>query len=81
MHPDILRELGAQRDSEMRARAQRVKLMRTARGKLWGRRGAAQVGRVVVPVIPDFVDGSLLTSAEEAADRKPRRVLTGRHAA
>ena len=79
MHPDILRELGSQRNGEMRARARRVKLARMARKELRTGRGAEQVAEIVVP---DFVDGSFLaSSAEEAADRKPRRILAGRHAA
>jgi hypothetical protein len=78
MHPDILRELGSQRNNEMRARAHRIKLARMARREQRAGRRAEQIAQVVVP---DFVDGSFLASAGEAAERKPRRILVGRHAA
>jgi hypothetical protein len=82
MHPDILRELGSQRSSEMRARAQQVKAARMARKELRAGRRAVQGDGVVVPAIPDFVDGSFLaTRAEEAVDHKPSRVPADRHAA
>jgi hypothetical protein len=73
MHPEILRELTAQRGREMRARAQQAKLGRTA---IWARRRGrnrpAEADGFVVPAIPDYVDGSFRTgAAEEEAGRAP----------
>ena len=73
MHPEILRELTAQRGREMRARARQAKLARTA---IWaGRRRRNrpdETGGFVVPAIPDYVDGSFRTGpAEETAGRTP----------
>ena len=57
MHPDILRELGAQRGRELRERAHRARLARTA---IWSRRHGRDLpdDDFVVPAIPDYVDGS-----------------------
>jgi hypothetical protein len=63
MHPDFLRELGAQRGSDMRARAERVRLGRLARRS----RRHAPAEDFVVPTIPDYVDGSFLTEQVPAA--------------
>jgi hypothetical protein len=80
MHPEILRELGAQRGSEMRARAHRARLAKVARKELRAGRGTADV--FVAPAVPDFVDGSfLVTTADEAEAPKARRLPAGRHAA
>ena len=59
MHPEILRELSAQRGREMRARARQAKLSRLA--ILAGRRRRHQADVAddfVIPAIPDYVDGS-----------------------
>jgi hypothetical protein len=65
MHPEILRELGSQRDSEMRQWAQRDRLARQVRRAARARRGA----KATLPAIPDFVDGSF--RADETAGRVP----------
>ena len=70
MHPEILRELSAQRGREMRARARQAKLSRLA--ILAGRRRRSQADQVndfIIPAIPDYVDGSFRT--EPAADQAP----------
>jgi hypothetical protein len=63
MHPEMLRELTAQRGREMRARAQQAGLVRLAR--LVRRRRehdlADQTGGFVITAIPDYVDGSFRT--------------------
>ncbi len=64
MHPEILRELGAQRGLDMRARAERVRLRRAARR---GLRAASASAEVVLPAIPDYVDGSFATERVPAA--------------
>jgi uncharacterized MAPEG superfamily protein len=71
MHPEILRELNAQRGRDLRQRADRAQLARTA-GK--GRRAARRHARdaadaFAVPVIPDYVDGSFVTEAAVPAAR------------
>ncbi len=64
MHPEILRELNAQRGRELRARAQQARLARMAirsrrHGRAWPAAPAADEAAVVVlPAIPDYVDGS-----------------------
>jgi hypothetical protein len=62
MHPEILRELGTQRNSEMRARADHASLVRMAgkavRAARRARRAAGQADALIVPAIPDYVDGS-----------------------
>ena len=57
MHPEILRELTAQRGRDMRARAQQARLARMA---IRGRRHGHDLpdDDFVIPAIPDFVDGS-----------------------
>jgi hypothetical protein len=76
MHPEILRELTAQRGRDLRERAHRAQLARTASQ---GRRTIRRHGRhldeadaFVVPAIPDYVDGSFRSEAP---------VPAGRHAA
>jgi hypothetical protein len=79
MHPEILRELAAQRSREMRDRAQHVLLVRTAskarRAMQRGLSGSGDADEFTVPAIPDYVDGSFL--AGPADDRVP----SGRRAA
>ncbi len=59
MHPEILRELNAQRGRELRARAQQARLARMAiRSRRHGRAAADEAAVVVLPAIPDYVDGS-----------------------
>jgi len=60
MHPEILRELNAQRGREMRDRAHRARLVRMAiRSRRHGR--DLPDDDFVVPAIPDYVDGSFRT--------------------
>jgi hypothetical protein len=76
MHPEILRELTSQRGREMRDRAHRATLVRTARRAR--RRGLAEPDEFVVPAVPDFVDGSFrIQPADGEAARVP---TTGRAA-
>jgi hypothetical protein len=71
MHPEILRELTAQRGRDMRARARQAKLARmasrAARADRRRRGRADEADGFVVPAIPDYVDGSFRT---EPADDK-----------
>jgi hypothetical protein len=83
MHPEILRELTAQRGREMRARAHQAKLARMA---IWvGRRRRNrpdEANGFVVPAIPDYVDGSFRTEpAGEAAASEAGRAPATHHAA
>jgi hypothetical protein len=86
MHPEILREIGSQRDSDMRARADQVRLARTAsrafRAARRARRAADEAGALVVPAVPDYVDGTFVTTpADEQAAGRARRIPVGRRAA
>ena len=62
MHPEILRELSAQRGRDLRERAHRAQLARTAsQGRRAIRRQARHLNEAdtfVAPAIPDYVDGS-----------------------
>ena len=73
MHPEILRELTAQRGREMRARARQGVLARMAiRARRSGRTRPDEADGFVVPAIPDYVDGSFHTEpADETAGRAP----------
>ena len=76
MHPEILRELNAQRGRELRERAHRARLVRTAiRSRRHGR--DLPDDDFVVPAIPDYVDGSFRTQPVHEADQ----ATAGRHAA
>lgn len=66
MHPEILRELGSQRDSEMRQRAQRDRLARRAARA----RRAGRHDKVTLPAVPDFVDGSFLADETVPVQRR-----------
>ncbi len=83
MHPEILRELSAQRGREMRARARQDTLARMAIRATRRRRALPdQTGGFVPPRIPDYVDGSFRTDpvgdqVASVAGRAP----AGRHAA
>jgi hypothetical protein len=78
MHPEILRQLGAQRGRDLRERAQRAQLARTTSRTLRARRhGTEETGGFVAPAIPDYVDGSFRAAEEQAVSHVP----AARHAA
>ena len=81
MHPEILRELTSMRGREMRIRAEQARLARSViRSRRAHRRGgAAEAEKFVIPVIPDYVDGSFRT--DTVPDSRPERVPSQRHAA
>ena len=64
MHPEILRELAAQRSQEMRTQAHRGALARMSRRR---HRRPEVADEFAVPAIPDYVDGSF--RSEPAADQ------------
>jgi hypothetical protein len=79
MHPEILREMTAQRGRDLVEQARLVQLARTvSRARRAGRHAARRAGELVVPAIPDYVDGSFRTvpAGEERA-----RVPAARRAA
>jgi len=86
MHPEIARELTAQRGREMRAQARQASAVRAAsrlrRALRHGTRGLDGADELVIPAIPDYVDGSFLTSpADENAASQPGREPASRRAA
>jgi hypothetical protein len=85
MHPEIALELTAQRGREMRAQAQQAMAVRAARrlrrALRHGTGEAAGAGELVIPAIPDYVDGSFRTSADQNAASHSGRVPTSRRAA
>ena len=81
MHPDFAREIHNQRGREMRERAHRSRLVRMIRSSRHGR-DLPPDEELVVPAIPDFVDGSFRT--EPAVDQvatKAGQEPVARHAA
>ena len=74
MHPEIMRELTAQRGRDLRERSHRAQLARTAsQGRRAIRRHARQLDEAdafVVPAIPDYVDGSFQSEAAVPAARR-----------
>ncbi len=83
MHPEILRELSAQRGREMRARARQGTLARMAiRATRRRRSRPAETGGFVPPRIPDYVDGSFRTDpVGDQVASEAGRAPAGRHAA
>ena len=73
MHPEILRELTAQRGRDLRERAHRAQLARAvSRDRRFIRRSARhpdEADTFVVPAIPDYVDGSFRSEAPVPAAR------------
>ena len=87
MHPEIARQLTAQRSRELRERAYQAMTARAVSRRLRAmRRGAAapdEADEFVCPAIPDYVDGSFQTTSpanDQAADQ-PARVPAARDAA
>jgi hypothetical protein len=66
MHPEILRQLTAQRGREMRARARQAGLVKMA---IRGRRHGHELpdDDFAIPAIPDYVDGSFRTEPASTA--------------
>ena len=83
MHPEIMRQLHTEHSRDLRERAHRAGLARTARRALRALRhtGVAEADEVVVPAIPDYVDGSFQTTADQAARDGQGRVPAARRAA
>ena len=81
MHPDILRELNIQRGREMRERAHHARLVRMIRSSRHGR-DLPPDEEIVIPAIPDYVDGSFRTepAADQVASEAGQEPVT-RHAA
>jgi len=77
MHPEILRELTAQRSRDLQERAHRVQVARTVRRTLRAMQHHTRPDdEIVIPAIPDYVDGSFRTTGDEAV-----RVPAARRAA
>jgi hypothetical protein len=72
MHPEIMRELTAQHNRDLRDRAHRAHVARTLRGLRRGRR-LDEADEIVVPSIPDYVDGSFraVPAGHEVASQVP----------
>ena len=79
MHPEIMRQLTVQRSRDLQERAYRAQVVRKLR-TLRRRRRPEQADEVVIPAIPDYVDGSFRT-AEDAADQGASQVPAARNAA
>jgi hypothetical protein len=72
MHPEILREITSQRGRELRTQAHEARMARMFRALRHGASARHEADEFVVPAIPDFVDGSFLsTPAEDTAASEP----------
>jgi hypothetical protein len=81
MHPEILRDLILQHGQELREQAHRAMIGRAAsRARRDVRRRTESAGRAddfVVPAIPDYVDGSFRSAADEATSPQPSAMRRG----
>jgi hypothetical protein len=80
MHPEILRAMNSQRGRDLRERAHRARLVRTA---LRGRRHGRELpdDDFVVPAVPDYVDGSFRTDQAVGQVASEAGQAPARHAA
>lgn len=66
MHPDIMREVASQRAAERRAAAQNASVARALRKAIRAQRNRAEApDTLVVPAIPDYVDGTFDVAGNE----------------
>ena len=80
MHPEILRQINDQRGRELRERAHRARLVRTAiRSRRHGR--DLPDDDFVVPAVPDYVDGSFRTDQAVGQVASEAGQAPARHAA
>ncbi len=86
MHPEILRELASQHGREMRDQAHHASLVRMAgkirRARRRGLSGLEDGAEIVLPPIPDYVDGSFgaALNHDQAAGQPGPLPATGRAA-
>ena len=74
MHPEILREMYAQRSRDLQEIAHQAVLARTVSRALRALRhstGVAEADGFVMPAVPDYVDGSFRTAGNETASQVP----------
>jgi hypothetical protein len=82
MHPEILRELTAQRQRDMHAVAHEAKLARMMRAVRRGAQARHRADEIAIPAIPDYVDGSFRTTpAGDQAASQPGQVTASHRAA
>jgi hypothetical protein len=72
MHPEILRQLTAQHRRDLQERAHQAITARTVSRALRALRHGTRTDEVVLPAIPDYVDGSFRVTGGEAASSKPQ---------
>ena len=66
MHPEILRLMNDQRGHELRTRAHQARLARMIKSVRRGRGRADEADELVLPPVPDYVDGSFRTEGAGA---------------
>ncbi len=82
MHPEIIRELTAQRGREMQARAGQARLARMAIRVGRRRNRPGEADGFVPPAIPDYVDGAFGTApVGEGGGQRSDQAAATRHAA
>ena len=84
MHPEILREMYAQRSRDLQEIAHQAVLARTVSRALRALRhgtGVAKADEFVMPAVPDYVDGSFRTAGDKAGSAVQGHVPAARRAA
>ena len=73
MHPDLMREVVRQRAAERQEEARKSSLARALRKSLRQRGRAEAPDTLVMPAVPDYVDGTFRTAenAENAGKQVP----------
>jgi hypothetical protein len=70
MHPYIMREVARQRAAERQEEARKASVARALRKTMRQRNRAEAVGTVILPPIPDYVDGAFAEADHQVpADR------------
>lgn len=65
MNPEILRQIAAQQIRDQRARATRDRVARSLVKALRGGVSSVESDGIVIPAIPDYVDGTFAGAAAE----------------
>jgi hypothetical protein len=81
MHPEILRLMNDQRGHELRTRAHQARLARMSKSVRRGRGLADGADELVLPPIPDYVDGSFRTEGTGALSADGQAASGTGHAA
>ena len=79
MHPDVTRQLIEQRINDLQVAARQAERGRAARRARRARRRGTDVSAVVLPAVPDYVDGTF--AADKRTEDGQESVPAARHVA